>query len=360
MAAAIHQLVAGFSRGDAISNEALALQNAFRSWGARSCIFCEAKRILPELRGTARDLREMSYGPDDIALLHLSIGSAVNDFFAGLRCRKAILYHNVTPPAFYKPINSRTAADLERGLRQVKALAGAAELNMAVSGFNAAELVALGYRDVKVLPLTLDLGMLDAPPDKTVAKRYGDGRVNVIFVGRLAPNKAIEDLVTAFAHYRHCVQPRSRLIHVGSFAGAERYYQMVRKRAQDMGVGDTVFAGAVPQNTLNAFYRIASVFLCMSEHEGFCIPIIEAMHMRVPVLAYAGGAVPETLDGAGVLFREKKFPWIAEMIEMLASDLALRRSVIERQDARVGRYTARDTVSELRALMRPLMEKGGR
>jgi glycosyltransferase involved in cell wall biosynthesis len=190
-------------------------------------------------------------------------------------------------------------------------------------------------------------------------KRYGDGRVNVLFVGRLAPNKAIEDLVTAFAHYRHCVQPRSRLIHVGSFAGAERYYQMVRKRAQDMGAGDTVFAGAVPQSSLNAFYRIASVFLCMSEHEGFCIPVIEAMHMRVPVLAYAAGAVPETLDGAGILFREKRFPWIAEMIGLLATDPELRESVLERQAARVARYTARDTVSDLRALMQPLLGGSG-
>jgi glycosyltransferase involved in cell wall biosynthesis len=259
---------------------------------------------------------------------------------------------------YYKPVNSRTASDLEKGLRQVRDLANVAELNMAVSAFNARELVDMGYVDVRVHPLTLNFTMLDATPDRSIIRRYGDGRVNVLFVGRLAPNKAIEDLVAAFAVYRHAVQPRSRLIHVGSYAGAERYFQMVRKRAQDLGVGDTVFAGAVSQEKLNAFYRIASVFVSMSEHEGFCIPLIESMHMGVPVLAYAAGAVPETVDGAGVLFTQKRFQWIAEMIDLLAGDTPLRRSVIEGQTERVRRYRSRDSSAALMELMRPLLPVG--
>ena len=355
---AIHQFVAGFTHGDAISNEAAVLRRLFRSWGYESEIVSERNHTPPELRDQTLDLA--AYAPsckrDDIVLLHLSIGSAVNDVFASLACRKAILYHNVTPSCYFESVNKKTAYLLEKGRQQIKALAGAAAVNMADSRFNADELSACGYRDVKVLPLVLDLQTMKTAPDARTVRKFHDGRTTVLFVGRCVPNKRIEDCLTAFYYFHRFVDPQSQFIHVGSFAGTERYYSLLLAQARELGLASQSihFAGAVTQAQLNAFYRCAHVFLCMSEHEGFCIPLIESIVHDVPVLAYAAGAVPETLDGSGVLFREKRFEAIAEMIGRLAKDAPLRAGVITRQRERLSRYEKRDLAADLRALLAPL------
>jgi glycosyltransferase involved in cell wall biosynthesis len=354
---AIHQFVAGLSNGDAISNEARVMRAMFRRWGFASDIFCEQRRILPELRSEARDLSEApaAIRPDDAVLLHLSIGSPANESFLALTCRKAILYHNVTPSHYFDLIEPRTAALLARGREQMARLAGAATVTMADSRYNADEMTAVGYREVHVLPLVLDFAKLRGGVDRQTTRRFDDGRTNVLFVGRCAPNKKIDDALRAFAVYHKTVNGRSRFIHVGSFAGSERYYYYLISLARELGLNWVHFAGAVRQDQLNAFYRSARVFLCMSDHEGFCIPLIESMVHDVPVLAYAAGAVPETLDGAGVLAREKHAPAIAEMIGRLATDSPLRTAVIEAQRARVHRYEKLDLEAGLRERLAPLL-----
>ena len=355
---AIHQFVAGFSGGDAISNEALVMRDTFRSWGHASEIYSESKRILPQLRKEAVDITAAAttIDPDDVVLLHLSIGSVVNDVFNTLTCRKAILYHNVTPSHYFDLVNKATAYDLARGREQVKALAGAAPVVMADSLFNARELEGLGYKDVAVLPLVLDLDRLKESPNRRAVRRFDDGLKNILFVGRCAPNKRIDDLVQAFHMYHRYVEPASRLIHVGSFAGVERYYYLVLAQARELGLENIYFAGSVPQDQLNAYYEMADLFLCMSEHEGFGIPIIESMVHDVPVLAFAAGAVPETLDGAGVLVHEKRYEHIAEMMGQLTTPTPLRQAVIAGQRERLARYRSRDLAAELRACLAPLLE----
>lgn len=354
---AIHQFVAGFTRGDAISNEALVLQRIFRSWGFDSEIFCERRRTLPELRRVARDIHQCSgkIAPDDVVFLHFSIGSEANTLFADIACRRALLYHNVTPAHYIDTVNKRMAADLAAGREQLAAVAGVADVRLADSSFNAAELEAMGYPDVAVLPLVLDLDELRAPADATVLKEFDDDTTNVLFVGRCAPNKKIEDTINTFAYFNRCVQPRSRFIHVGSYAGTERYYYLLQTHARELELDCVHFAGAVTQSQLIAFYRCADVFLCMSEHEGFCIPLLESMLHNVPVLAFAAGAIEETLDGAGVLFREKRHELLAEMLGRLTSDATFRTSVLARQAERLSRYIARDLSEELREHLRTLL-----
>ncbi len=358
----IHQFSAGFARGDAISNEALTLRGVFREWGYASEIFSEARRILPELRQECRDAAQAAavVKPDDMALLHLSIGSPVNLVFRDLPCRKAILYHNVTPPGFLARWQPSTAWALQRGLEEVRALAGVAEVNLADSRFNAAELESFGYRDVRVFPLVFDPARLAEPPDRRELKAWRDGRVNILFVGRCAPNKKFEDLLTAFAFFQRTVEPESRLILAGSWAGNERYKQALAAQIRRLGLRRVECPGAVPQAALHAAYAAADLFLCLSEHEGFCIPLLEAMAHDVPVLAYAAAAVPETLDGAGVLLGEKNYPVIAEWMGRLTRDHALRRAVLAGQRARVNRYFSRDLRGELRGLLAPVLaERGG-
>lgn len=354
---AIHQLVAGYAQGDAISNEVRMLRGIFRSWGYESDVFCELRRILPELRGDARDLSTArdAIGPDDVVLLHLSIGSDANDVFPTLPGRKAILYHNITPPEFFRGVQESVSALLARGLRQAKALAGSASVVMADSAFNAREIEAMGHPRAGVLPLVLDFKALRSAPDRRVLRQYRDGLVNVLFVGRCAPNKKIEDLLNAFYYFQRYVQPASRFIHVGSFAGLEQYHALLLARARELQLQHVDLVGTVSQAELNAFYDVSRLFLCLSDHEGFCIPLIEAMTHRLPVLAYAAGAVPETLDGAGVLFREKRFDLIAETMGRVAEDASLRDAILRGQDTRLARYEAQDLPAALRQQLAPLL-----
>ncbi len=354
---AIHQLVAGFNRGDAISNEAAVMRDIFRGWGYASDIWCETRRILPELRGEARELEGLSSQcrPDDVVLLHLSIGSAANAIFPTLPARKAILYHNITPPEYFALVQPATAHLLAKGREQAKALAGTASVNLADSRYNADELQAMGFGPTDVLPLILDFDRLRLAPDRRTLAQFDDGRTNVVFVGRCAPNKKLEDVVSAFACYQKAVNPNSRLILAGSFAGTERYQRLLVGMARELRLNEVVFTGAIPQAELNACYRSAHVFLCMSEHEGFCIPLIEALFHRVPVLAYAAAAVPETLAGAGVLFQDKRFEAIAEMMGHLVQPGALREAVLARQDAGLRQFMGRDLAVELRRHLEPLL-----
>lgn len=351
----LHQFVAGFAHADAISNEALALRTAFQSWSLDSRIYCESKRVLPELRKEVLDATRCEVGPDDVVLLHLSIGSPVNRIFRDLACRKAILYHNVTPPRFFERVNPSTAWALEEGLTQVRALAGIAQVNMADSRFNADELTGLGYRDVKVLPLVLDARRLRAPAERKALNEWRDGRTNVLFVGRVVPNKRLEDVLLAFAHFQKAVDPESRLLLAGSWAGCERYRQLLASQVRRLALRRVEFLGSVPQGVLHAAYSAADLFLCLSEHEGFCIPLLEAMVHGVPVLAYDAAAVPETLEGAGVLVRRKEYPELAELMGRLCRDGALREAVRRDQAARVKRYFARDLEGELKSLLAPVL-----
>jgi len=354
--AAIHQLTAGFKQGDAVSNEAIVFRRIFRSWGYDSDIFCEPGRAQREVKRETRNPDDLPAcaKEDDLVLLHLSTGASVNDLFARLNARKVILYHNITPARFLT-LQSRAYAAQAPGLEQARRLAGVADLNLAVSTFNARELEEMGYREVKVLPLLLDLGALRAPPDETYRRQFDDGLINVLFVGRCASNKKLEDCLGAFHYFQKYVEPASRFIYAGSFGRADPYYCALLAILRDLRLHNVEIAGMIPQAQLNALYRSAHLFLSMSEHEGFCIPLLEAMVHDVPVLAFAAAAVPETMDGAGVLFTEKRFDLVAEMMGRLTRDAALRDSVIRGQRDRVARYEARNLAAELRELLMPLL-----
>jgi glycosyltransferase involved in cell wall biosynthesis len=356
MAKAIHQIVAGYTNGDGVSNEARIIRDLFRSWGFTSEIYSETRRILPELRHEARDASQLraDLGPDDRVMLHFSIGTELNLLFRDLPCKKILRYHNITPSAFFKAFNPDVASQLDRGREQLDLLAGCADLNLAVSGYNARELEDAGYTDVKVFSLILDLDRIQAKPSRKVLVEMDDAKAKVLFVGRMAPNKRIEDLLHAFYYFQKFVHPESRLVHVGSWAGMEMYYAMMEAQKKKLQLEDAGFYGAVPEAHLSAYYQAADVFLCMSEHEGFCIPLLEAMVAGIPVLAFDSSAVAETMDGSGIVFTEKHFDEIAEMLGRLVNDVPFRRSVIEGQFSRIERYRKRDFAKELREMIDPV------
>ena len=304
MRPAVHQVLATLGYGDAIGHEVLGIQRVLRGAGYESDIFVEtADSRLEDLTRDYRTLLDASR-PDNLLLHHFSIGSRASRVAYALPDRMALVYHNITPPEYFVGVHDLLVELCFKGRRELSAYAHRCELALGDSEFNRQELEALGFPRTGVLPVVPDFSHLDEPPDPFVARDFDDDWVNIVFVGRVIPNKRIEDLVRIFHAYKTHINPRSRLMIVGAHTGFETYLAMLHGLCGRLSARDVHFTGHVSNAELAAYYDIANVFLCASEHEGFCVPLTEAFHMRVPVLAYAATAVPGTMDGGGVLFAD--------------------------------------------------------
>jgi glycosyltransferase involved in cell wall biosynthesis len=351
----VHQLLAALSYGDAIGNEALAIQRQLRAAGHESDIFAEL--VHPRVAHLARPLwehREVS-SSDSVCIYHFSIGSAAGRLIHGAADRLVIVYHNITPARFFLGFHPHLAGLCHHGRRELAAFAARTELALGDSEFNRRELEEAGFPRTAVLPIVLDLSLYERPPSPVVKRRFDDGRVNVLFVGRIIPNKRIDDLVRSFAVFQRWLRPHSRLLLVGDTRGFERYFDRLRGLVHELGVQEVVFAGHVDDDELYAYYRLADVFLCLSEHEGFCVPLQEAMHFHLPVIAYDAGAVRDTLHGGGLLLRDRRPELVAELLDRVTRGGPLRRAVLESQARAVAGIRATDFGALLRARLSPVL-----
>ena len=302
----INQLLAGFAPDDAISNYARRLRRLFESWGYRSRILVDRSCLDPGLRNEASpfedDRREAG---DRILIYHFSIGSSATDYFLSSPEKRVIVYHNITPPEFFWAFQPETAALLAEGRKQLEGLASATDLALADSEYNRRELQAAGFKRSSVLPLSLDAAALEIKPSGRILRRLGNRRDHLLFVGRVAPNKKFEDLFRVFHHYSKNCRPGAKLILVGKYRPHDIYYGFLRSLFEELELENVIFTGLVRQNEMIAYYQRAGVFLSLSEHEGFGLPLLEAMFLGIPVMAFAAAAVEETMGGAGVLIREK-------------------------------------------------------
>lgn len=336
---AIHQLVHTLSYGDAISTEVLALQRTLRELGYRSEIFAIGEH--QNLRGRSQPYREVLREEQADIILHYSLGSPLNEIFSSWkRGKKTLVYHNITPARWFEGVNSRVARDIEAGLKDLPALCSVADAIWADSGFNAGEIKALGFH-ADVLELLVDPARWGLPRNESVfqdVKRLA--RLNILHVGRLAPNKCVEDILKAFRFIHHGLERDSKLWLVGIDTDTELYSFSLREMAARLGIGGAVeCTGCLTDEGVRAMYEAADAYVCMSEHEGFCLPLIEAMHFGLPVVAFSAGAVAETLGDGGVLVREKRHAELGQALFDLAQPGALRDGVIEAGRRRVSHFS---------------------
>ena len=254
----------------------------------------------------------------------------------------ALIYHNITPPEYFVGVHRTLARQCFRGRRELKAYVDRCDLALGDSEFNRQDLEALGFPRTDVLPVVPDFSHLDGEPDDFIARQFDDEWTNVLFVGRVIANKKIEDLIRYFHAYHTRCNPRSRLLIVGVFSLFERYLAGLNHLVEELGTGHIHFVGHVSNAELVAYYEVADLFLCASEHEGFCVPLVEAFYKQVPVLAYAATAVPATMDGAGVLFTEQDPDSVARLMDAILSDSPLQDAIVDRQLEAVRRLQARD------------------
>jgi len=253
-----------------------------------------------------------------------------------------LVYHNITPPEYFLGVHDQLVRQCYHGRRELLPYRSRVDLALGDSEFNRQELEALGFDPTAVLPVVPGFSHLDVPPDPRVTAAYDDEWTNILFVGRVIPNKRPDNVIRFFHAYQTLYNPRSRLIFAGSYGGFESYLAQLHTLIARLGVRDVHLLGQVTNEEMTALYDAADLFLCASEHEGFCVPIVESFYKRVPVVALAATAVPATMDGGGILYDTRDPRRVAALMNTVLSDAGTEERVLAAQDAALDRLRAQD------------------
>lgn len=338
MIAAVHQFVPSLAPRDAIGAHTLALQGLLVEMGLRSEIF--ADEVRPGLEGRARPYRSYRRTRGGTCLLYQSsIGSPVADFLDRRDEPKWIYFHNITPRRLVEHWDPDVGMASATGWSQLARLAPATSACFAASRHNRAELAGLGLGDPVVVPPLVELTSPDSEVDEATLARLGAGRrgAELLFVGRVSPHKGQHHLIKALAAYRRAYDPHARLHLVGGSASTA-YGEALARYVSALGIAGAVdLAGSVSGAELAAHYRHADVFVCASAHEGFCVPLLEAMAHGLGIVAFGAAAVPETLGEAGLVLDSTAPAVMAAAIHRVLTDSGLRSAMQAAATVQLGR-----------------------
>lgn len=336
----VNQFHSGMAVGDAITNQMLLLQKLLKKNGYDSEIYAE--HIPPELKDRAKPIRNYKGNENDILLVHHSMGMDCFDHIVRLRDKKALIYHNITPERFFEDEGIKKYVRI--GLKQACDYKNYVDYCIADSNYNRQELIRMGYSsDIDVMPIHISLDRFDTvTASEKVIQQYSDSK-NFLFVGRVVWNKRQDDVIKAFAVYNRYYNSKSNLFLVGDDS-MQDYVKELKALAFKLEISShVIITGKVSEEDLKAYYTIADMFLCMSEHEGFGVPLLEAMKLDVPVVAYRSSAIPETMGGAGVIVTQKNYAYIGTLLHELLEDKILYEKLINRQNKRIEQLKSTDT-----------------
>jgi L-malate glycosyltransferase len=348
----VNQWIPAAHRGDAIGDSARRVRGLLRGLGHQSHIY--ALTIDDDMRDEATDFGSPEARQGDVTIFHYALPSPMTGAFGSLPKGRVLQYHNITPAHFFAEFQPEVFRIAALGRRDLASLAGSTELALGDSEYNRRELEALGFERTGVFPIAVDLDRLtEMPRHPALETILDDGLTNFLFVGRLVPNKRIEDIIRLAELYKRHIDAQYRFVFVGRTDGIPRYHAAVRALVARLGMLSErfLFVGAVTDWELAAYYRTASVYLSLSEHEGFCVPLVEAMAFGVPVFAYDSSAVAETLGGTGVCWSPKDLEFAAELLGQVAFDPALRARVVAGQHSRLEDFSEARLVARLKEML---------
>ncbi len=334
----VHQFLTSYSYGDAIGNEVLEIRNFLRAQGHESEIF--ALFYHPKYAGQIINYLEYDRysAADHIMIYHFSIGSPVTKKFLRAPDKKVIIYHNITPHHFFLDYHRVLAKDCFKGRIELKALVGKVDLALGDSHYNEQELKDVGFTNTGVLPLVMNFAKFEQPIVPVLKELFDDGKKNILFVGRVIPNKMVEDVIKTFYFYQTFFNAASRLFIVGEYRGFERYHSALQNMVGRLGLKNVHFTGHIPDEELISYFKLSHLYLHMSEHEGFCAPVPESFYLQIPVVAYNAGAVCETMNNGGILLNKKDFPRTAALMERILTDHGLREKILHGQQEALQKY----------------------
>lgn len=341
----IYQAVASFVPNDAVSEAARRFRDLLEPDATQPRVIAEG--ISRPLAREAIDFRRMGPGSSaDVIVYHVSTDSKIAEWLIKRRERLVVYYHNLTPAEFIEPFDPVAAERMRRARQQVAMLAERAWRSAAASTYSATELMKWGYRQPHVIPYPVTWNIKANERCKRRLVESSNG-CDVLFVGRLTPNKCQHDLLRVFAELRGDL-PGARLFLVGG-THLQLYEFYLRRYAQLLRIDSKVFVGAVTSPVLAAYYGAADIFCCLSQHEGFGVPLIEAMSTGTPVVALDAAAVGETIGDGGILIPSSEPRLVAEILKRISGDPALRLELIEAGTERARHFS--DTASLRRAIL---------
>jgi len=355
----VHQFVPSLHPGDATTQHALELRRLLQDMGIASDIFCT--HVHAEHERDARHYTEhlSVTNPGDVLIYQMASHSLLAHYLFERPEPLVVNYHNVTPPRFSHPWDPGAVANQQLALEEVVHLAERASLGICDSAFNAADLAALGYPATTVAPVLIDYERFADVADPVVVseqhRRKEHGGADLLFVGRVSPHKAQHDLVAALAAYRQFYDPRARLTLVGR-ASPPSYLRALERFIAALGLAGAVnLVGGVSHSELVAYYQTADVLVSTSEHEGFCVPLLEAMFHGVPVVAFSAGAVSDTVGSAGLLLSDKAPYTLAGAVHRVLGDEALRSRLVIAGGQRLERFSLARTRRAMSEALEPLL-----
>jgi glycosyltransferase involved in cell wall biosynthesis len=349
---AVHQLLPAAVPYDAITGQGFAWRELLRRWGYTSEIVSEHVHVdlFGEVHRLDRKTRRLL--DQGSVVLHYAVWSETANAALKAKGPLALCYHNITPGELLRDFNPATAEMCDRGRAALAVFRGRIAALITPSSYNATELRDAGIGEAAVVPLLIDV------PDE-VPRRKPSREPVVVTVGRVVPNKRLEDVIKGFTLYQRHRAPEASLVIVGSDIGFERYRDALNVLMTRIGTRNVSFTGPISDQARNAWYDRADVYISMSVHEGFCVPLIEALAHGVPVVARGAGAVPETLGGAGIVVDGHDFPLVAEALHELASSQSTRKVLYDAADRRLTELRPEMLAPRIRSALGPLLDGRG-
>ena len=342
MTKSVHQFVSSFSPRDAVGKIVLSMRQILRDAGYNSNIYAET--IHHEMKNEAIYHTKYYEDPDDMIIYHHSFASGLVEYLMPLQNKIVLIYHNITPSKFFIDVDEKTAAGSNLGREQLFHLKNKIKNAFCFSKYSEEELKKIGFEKTSIIDPLVSLKKTEFKKNDTLDK-FRDS-VNIISVGRIVPHKKIEDVLKVFAYYNQCIEKNSNLFIIGKYYESDPYYNWLQSITETLNLKNVYFCKDVSDDELMSYYNIANFCLILSEHEGFCLPIIEGMQNGIPILAYNAAAIPETLGDSGILLKEKNFEEIAEIMQIITTDQNLRKTILEGQNQRLQRLDSAAATSE--------------
>lgn len=334
------QVLNALDYGDGVCNDAYHIRDLLIKMGYQTEIY--SRYVHEKCKRDAKDISLLKADRDDIIIHHFAGESVVHEEVFACNCRKILRYHNVTPDIFMQgEVTEITAAE-----KQLLTIWQNYDYLIAVSEFNKQCMQNLGVTgEIAVVPILMKFDKFaNLTPLYHRRKRF-------LAVGRIARNKKCEDTIKIFEQYYSNFDVDSELYFVGNYQGYEDYYEELKQLLNSCKCKNRVhFTGKVSDQELYDYYRSSDIFICMSEHEGFCIPLIESMAMKLPTIAYDACAVKDTMGDAGVLVKDKDYLTIAKLCYMILHNRDMKEQMIDRQCNWISNFSEESIENKLKEI----------
>jgi glycosyltransferase involved in cell wall biosynthesis len=355
----VHQFHPSVAYGDAVGDAIQELKNILTELGYESEIF--AQYLHPRIKNVKNYYEYSKYSsPDNILILHYSIAydQEILNYFLSLPDKKVLIYHNITPSDYFKGVNDTYEHYTKLGRNELKNFVKSVSIALGDSRFNEQELQSLGFENTDVLPIPIDFTKFEIDGSSNIFQKFSDDFVNILVVARISPNKKIEDVIKTFFYYKKAINPKSRLFIIGSKDGMDTYFSRLQNLIEKLELNEVFFTGHITFEELVSYYRLSHIFITMSEHEGFCVPLLEGMYFGIPVIAFNSTAIPHTMGRAGILINKKDPLKTAELINLLIEESPLRETIIRKQKLRLEIYNRQRVKEKIASIISSVIIKG--